>query len=157
MKRKLPVKKAIKKKSTKDVGKKYKNGLIAYDGIKFKSGLEVFCYKKLKEYGIPFEYEKLKFKIYEGNKLTFPCYFPDKSGNMSIEASKLRDTNYTPDFVGKDWIIETKGMRTPVYLLKLKLFRQLLEGNTRFKVFLEPHNQKQIVQCIEIIKKISNK
>ena len=32
-----------------------------YDGVKFDSGLEVFCYKQLKASGIAFEYNTMSF------------------------------------------------------------------------------------------------
>jgi hypothetical protein len=128
-----------------------------FDGIEFKSKLEVFCYRKLKEYGIHFQYEQVKFTLFTGFKPTHLVgYFPDKSGNMAIDTSKLRDTTYTPDFVGDTWVVETKGKSNELYPLKLKLFRALLEEEkTPYKVFMEPHNQKQVLQCIEIIKELN--
>jgi len=130
---------------------------VTVDNISFKSKLEVFCYRKLKESGIPFEYEVHKFVLFEGFRPNFHSYFPDKLGDMQLDLGKIRDMTYTPDFVGSNWIIETKGKANDVYPVKLKFFRRWLEGNSKYKMFLEPHNQKQILQCIEIIKQISNK
>ena len=61
---------------------------------------------------------------------------------------------YTPDFVGTDWIMETKGRANDLYPLKLKMFRKFMEGNPKYKMFMEPHNIKQILQCIELIKNL---
>lgn len=162
MGRKYPSKRGPHKRKSpitrKVVNKKVQGAqAVTVDGINFKSKLEVFCYKKLRENGIPFEYEKNKFVLFEGYKPVFNSYFPDKSGKMAVDMTKIRDITYTPDFVGSDWIIETKGKANDVYPVKLKFFRRWLEGNTRYKLFLEPHNQAQVLQCIEIIKQISNK
>lgn len=162
MGRKYPSKRGPQKRKTpitrKVVNKKVQGAqAVTVDGINFKSKLEVFCYKKLKEHNIPFQYEGVKFLLFEGFKPNFHSYFPDKTGTMTIDVTKIRDTTYTPDFVGSNWIIETKGKANDVYPVKLKLFRKWLEGNSKYKMFLEPHNQAQVLQCIEIIKQISNK
>ena len=151
VKRTLPVKKGFKKYTG---NKKVRNAQkLSFDGVEFKSHLEVACYKKLKEHNIHFEYEKHKFTLFEGFKpIKFLCYMPNKIGDMALDLVKVRDMTYTPDFVGENWIIETKGRSNDLYPLKLKMFRKFMEGNTKYKVFMEPHNIKQILQCIEIIK-----
>ena len=154
MNKKFFFKKDIKGK--KEENKKVKNAQVTtYDGINFKSKLEVFCYKKLKEHDIPFEYEKHKFTLFEGFKPSFHCYFPNKLGKLELDLTKLRSTTYTPDFVGDYWIIETKGRSNDLYPVKLKLFRELIEKDIKYKnykLFIEPHNQNQILQAIELIK-----
>lgn len=153
MKRKLPIKKAFKRKFSGN--KKVRNAQkLNFDGVEFKSHLEVHAYKRLKEYGIPFEYEKHKFILFEGFKPTFPCYLPNKQGDIALDTIKVRDMTYTPDFVGTDWIMETKGRANDLYPLKLKMFRKFMEGNPKYKMFMEPHNIKQILQCIELIKNL---
>lgn len=154
MKKKFPFKRNVK--TAKPENKKVKNAQVTdYDGISFKSKLEVFCYKKLKENNIPFEYEKHKFTLFEGFKPTFHCYFPDKLGSLELDLTKLRSTTYTPDFVGDYWVIDTKGWSNDLYPVKLKLFRALIESSEeykKYKLFIEPHNQKQCLQAIELIK-----
>ena len=39
-----------------------------YDGVKFDSGLEVFCYKQLKASGIAFEYNTMSFVLADSYK-----------------------------------------------------------------------------------------
>lgn len=154
MNKKFLFKRSIKSK--KEENKKVKNAQVTtYDGINFKSKLEVFCYKKLKEHNIPFEYEKHKFTLFEGFKPSFHCYFPNKLGKLELDLTKLRSTTYTPDFVGDYWIVETKGRSNDLYPVKLKLFRELIEKDSKYKnykLFIEPHNQNQILQAIELIK-----
>ena len=54
---------------------------LEFEGIKFRSKLEVYCYKRLKEEGLSFKYEsytynliptfKYKYKLYVLSQLTF--------------------------------------------------------------------------------------
>ena len=123
--------------------------------VEYRSKFERSVAKYLEDNNIPFEYEKHKFTLFEGFKPTFHCYFPDKLGNLELDLTKLRSTTYTPDFVGDYWVIETKGRSNDLYPVKLKLFRTLIESSEeykKYKLFIEPHNQKQILQAIEIIK-----
>ena len=152
--RNYPVKKEFKKKYSGN--QKVRNAQkLNYDGIEFKSHLEVNCYKKLKENGLHFEYEKHKFTLFEGFKPEkFQCYIPNKQGDMALDTVKVRDMGYTPDFVGENWIIETKGFANSVYPLKLKMFRKFMENNSKYKLFAEPHNLKQIDQVIKLIKEL---
>jgi hypothetical protein len=77
------------------LNKKVKNAtLIEYDSITFKSKLEMYCYKLLKENNISVEYEVVKFQILD------PFVYNDE---------KVRGMIFTPDFVGDDFIIECKG------------------------------------------------
>jgi hypothetical protein len=61
----------------------------------------------------------------------------------------VRPITYTPDFVGKGWIIETKGMRTPDFNLKWKLLKHKFK-NKKIQLFL-PQSVKELDQAIEII------
>ena len=150
------IKKKKRNRKNSSENKKVKNARITiYDGISFKSKLEVYCYKKLKENGIPFEYEKYKFTLFEGVKpLILTSIFPNKQGILEVNTDKLRDITYTPDFVGDSWIIETKGRANDSYPLKLKMFRKLMESQNKYRLFMEPHNQKQVDEAIKLIKEL---
>ncbi len=75
--------------------KKVRNATpLFYDGIKFKSKLEVYCYNKLKENNIKAPYEENTFTIID---------------NFIYNGEKVRKMTYKPDFVGKDFVIECKG------------------------------------------------
>ena len=139
--------------------KKVKNAtVIVYDGIKFKSKLEVAFYKLLIKAGFKPKYEKMTFLLWKGCKPTVPFYTKDrKTKLLKIESTKLRDMTYTPDFTftynGKLIIIEAKGKENDTYPLKRKLFRGLLENYTSNNpLFFEVFTQKQLLQAIEIIK-----
>jgi hypothetical protein len=66
--------------------KKVRNATVTvYDDIKFKSKLELYCYKLLKELNIVSEYEKHSYPILD---------------SFQYKNEKIRGMKYTPDFVG---------------------------------------------------------
>ena len=151
----------IKKKSNPKV----KNATAChYDGIDFKSKLEMFFYKYSKEVGIPFNYESYKTTLFEGVRLDGYLYQQNKSKNIVLDTRKILGITYSPDFyrihrnsLNEDVLIvvETKGLKTTAYAIKKKLF--LKKMNTtwgqRF-YFFEPRNQQNCKQCLEIIKNL---
>jgi hypothetical protein len=84
-----------------------------YNGIKFDSGLEVYCYKQLVDNKIQFEYTPLTFVLDYPFTFNGDVYEPDLKRGLLLakRTNKYQSIKYTPDFVGKDWIIETKGMQ----------------------------------------------
>ena len=127
------------------------------DGIEFRSRLEAFTYSELKKEGIKFDYEKEKFILmdkfrYEGVSIEKR----KKKGKLVFDQALtgIRSTTYLPDFTNlKDgWIIEVKGMKTDVFNLKWKLFKQyLVKNNLNYELYM-PGSKKQILQCIDMIK-----
>ena len=127
------------------------------DGIEFRSRLEAFTYVELKKEGIKFDYEKEKFILmdkfkYEGVSIEKR----KKKGKLVFDQALtgIRSTTYLPDFTNlKDgWIIEVKGMKTDVFNLKWKLFKQyLVKNNLNYELYM-PGSKKQILQCIDMIK-----
>jgi hypothetical protein len=151
----------------KKVGnKKVRNAtLCEYKGIKFKSRLEMNTYKIGTEtYKFPLEYESLKTILFVGSKLECYVYVPNRSKQLMLDTTKLRDITYSPDFhffkrnkLGETCLIvvEAKGMKTDSYNIKKKMFLTIMD--TRWGqnfYFFEPHNISQIKQCFEIIKNI---
>ena len=133
--------------------------LTSYNDINFKSKLEVACYKKLAASGLSFAYEPETIIIWQGNKITNTVgYFPDKNKMLVPKTNyKLRDITYTPDFKivykGYTIYIDSKGHVNDVYPLKKKMFLQYLNNKVKH-LFFEPHSVKQMVQTIDIIKKL---
>lgn len=143
--------------------KKVNSKKIIIDDIEFQSTLEGFCYKELKSSGLNFEYEPCsyvllnKFKSKNLVKLL-------KLGDLDIKKKKypneaIRDIVYTPDFVldydDKIIIIETKGRANERYPIIRKLFFNLLSNDLSHRYyFFEPHNRKEVVTCINLIKSI---
>lgn len=84
------------------------------DGIRFKSKLEAYCYKRLKEENIVNEYEEHIFTLQPAFEYDTDSYeMCKKKGEKTFDKArtKIRAITYTPDFVNiKDkWIIECKG------------------------------------------------
>ena len=129
-----------------------------YNGITFASGLELYCYKALLKAKIPNEYEgktfelveKFKFKglLMDKAKLKGKSVFKEKSGNV-------RNISYTPDFINMSagFIIETKGLRTPEFKMRFKLFLKYLDDTGQNLNVYIPSNQKQVDSTIEHILK----
>ena len=121
---------------------------IIIDGVKYKSLLEGAAATLLKEAGLEFKYEPTKYVLLEGFK----------GKNFCVEEDKLSFTNiqvtYTPDFVGPYWIMETKGMKTPDFMIKWKFFKQKLEEEGNVKLLFMPRNKKQIMGAIKKIKNL---
>jgi hypothetical protein len=160
--------KAKFKKRTKFNGdnKKIKNATkLEIDGIKFKSNLEAYCYKHLKEADIDdFQYEQIKFVLQE------PFTFSNSSVELyerTVDGKKVRDfgevtsniraITYTPDFVmirpdKTGYVIETKGFRTDQFTLKWKMFKNYLETHGYKLSLYAPNNQNNVNRCIQSIK-----
>lgn len=150
-----------------------------YAGLKFKSKLEVACYKKLEQSGLWFRYEPTKFNLFNGPRLfNIDIFAPKKlsPGKYSKELvhetqnkekpKKLRDITYTPDFEvqlkGIRAYFDVKGKENDVYPIKKKLFLNLLEeaaleNSYCHFMFFEPHSVGQMVEAIEIIKEYEEK
>ena len=85
---------------------------ITVDGIKFASGLEAYMYKALKQAGIDAAYEGSTYTIFQGFDLNKTCYERCANGKGEYKDrgnKKILPIKYTPDFIGKGFIIETKG------------------------------------------------
>lgn len=109
-----------------------------YDGIKFRSKLETYTYKKLKEAGIDTEYESTHFELIP---------------KFEYNGEKVRAMTYLPDFVGKNFIIECKGLVTDSFPLRWKIFKYYLkQENKDYKLFLV-RNQKQVDEMVNELSK----
>lgn len=142
------------------MNKKIKNATpLEYNGIKFKSKLEVMVYKTLKENNFDVFYEPHTFNLWYGFKPKIPFYTP-KNKVLINNDKKIIDIKYTPDFTFRykdiDIYIEAKGMKNDTYYLKNKLFRGFLEEkyalSGEFSMYFEIYTKKQLLQAIQIIK-----
>ena len=108
-----------------------------YDGIKFRSKLETYTYKKLKEAKIKADYEPTHFELIP---------------KFEYQGEKVRTMTYLPDFVGKDFIIECKGLMGDSFPLRWKIFKYtLMKQNSNYKLYLV-RNQKQVDELINKLK-----
>lgn len=135
-----------------------------YDGINFKSLMEVSAYKKFKQAGFDVKYEPTKYTLMEGFKSKVPYYDKavkskravNRDNNLKESKRKIRSITYTPDFEIRYndiiAIIEVKGFENDCFPIKKKLFLKYLatlEGNY---VYFEVYSVKNVLQTIEIIK-----
>lgn len=108
-----------------------------YDGIKFRSKLETYTYKKLKEAHVFAEYEPTHFELIP---------------KFEYQGEKVRAMTYLPDFVGKDFIIECKGLIGDSFPLRWKIFKYtLLKNNSNYRLFIV-RNQKQVDELVNKLK-----
>ena len=128
---------------------------ISYDGINFASGLERYTYIALKK-------AKL-FELYEGESFSLIDAFNFKNESYEKQANgkgdyvnrgmkKILGIKYTPDFTGKDYIIECKGRANESFPLRWKLFKLWLTKNNIGKTLYKPQNQKEVDLTIQMIK-----
>lgn len=126
---------------------------IKYDGITFQSGLERYCYMALKKEKLFEKYEEEVFDIMEGFDL--PNVVVERQsngkGDYTKRGGKIRGISYTPDFTGKDYIIETKGYANPTFPVRYKLFKQWVYSNKDSRALYKPQNQKEVDQTIRMI------
>ena len=126
------------------------------DGITFASGLELYCYRALKKAKIPHEYEGKTFELVE--KFKFEGLLMDKGKTKGKTTFKqkpgnIRDISYTPDFINLEegFIIETKGIRTPEFKMRFKLFlKYLYDTDQKLDVYV-PSNQKEVDATVNLI------
>lgn len=135
--------------------------VLVFNGIRFKSLLEVMIYKTLLHEGFEPLYEWVKFVIWEGFKPTVPFYYAKKGSlndkNARIAAKKkLLDITYTPDFIlyynDLTVIIEAKGFENDIFPMKKKMFRKYLETFEEKVIYFEIKTKKQLLEAIEIIR-----
>lgn len=139
-----------------------------YNGIKFQSTLEMETYKVLMSNGFNPKYEPQTFHLWEGKKLSVPCYDYHRDRKLrkdvwGLNVYKPISIKYTPDFIlhittsskaDRMVVLECKGFPNDRYVYVKKLFRSYLEEHHPNSVFLEIHNQKQLKTAVNIIKEL---
>ena len=123
------------------------------DGIKFASGLEAYMYKALKAANIPAAYEGSTYTIFQGFNFQGACY--ERCGNGKGDyknrgEKKILPIKYTPDFIGKGFIIETKGRANEAFPMRWKLFKHYAECNLN-SVLYKPQNHKECDETVKLI------
>jgi len=128
---------------------------ITYDGINFASGLERYTYMALKKNKLFEGYENEVFQLIEGfnfNNESFEKQANGKGEYTNRGQKKMLGIKYTPDFVGKDYIIECKGRANESFPIRWKLFKLWLTKNNIGKTLYKPQNQKEVDLTVQLIK-----
>ena len=138
-----------KKKKGPVVSKK-----VTYDGINFASGLEKYMYQALKKAKIKATYEGETFVLLDGFHFENEVYErqSNSKGDFKNRGEKrILPIKYTPDFIGKDFIIETKGRPNESFPMRWKLFKRLVMAQFPNVTLYKPQNQKECDETIRLI------
>ena len=105
-------------------------------GLHFRSKLELYTYEAFTKAGIPVKYEPKHFTLLP--KFTY------------LE-EEIRPITYFPDFIGRGFIVECKGLIGDSFPLRFKLFKYYLKKHrSKYKCYLV-RNHKQVDEMIEDI------
>lgn len=129
---------------------------VVYDGITFASGLEKYMYKALKEAGISADYESQSFELLPSFTFKNDCIERQSNGKgdfVNRGNKKVLNLKYTPDFIGSDFIIETKGRANDSFPLRWKLFKYLMTLMCDNRTLYKPQSQKECDETIKLILK----
>ena len=127
---------------------------VMFDGIAFKSGLEKYMYSALKDNNIEASYESHTFELV--NSFEFSNDSFERQGNGKGAFSdrghkKVLNLKYTPDFIGKDFIIETKGRANEAFPLRYKLFKKWMMDNKDTRSLYKPQCHSECDITVELI------
>jgi len=147
-----------RRKNKSNVKQKIRNAqALSYYGIQFKSKLELYTYKKLKEANIRFGYEKHKFELLEKFDYNGKSMEMFKRNGVKIfdwQRPHVRSMSYLPDFADlrNKWIIECKGHPNDAFPIKWKMFKKYMNENHPGFTLYMPRNQKQVDITVQHIK-----
>ena len=131
---------------------------VICDGITFASGLEKYMWIALKNAKIKAKYEGETYTLISSFEFDTDSYERQSNGKGEFTNrgnKKILPIKYTPDFVGNDFIIETKGRANESFPMRWKLFKRFINKCYPHVTLYKPQNQKECDQVIELI--IKNK
>lgn len=103
-------------------------------GLHFRSKLECYTYEAFMNAGIPVEYEPKHFTLLP---------------KFEYNQEKIRAMTYLPDFIGKGFVVECKGLMGDSFPLRWKLFKYYLKQHgSKMKCYLV-RNHKQVDEMIQ--------
>ena len=127
---------------------------VIYDNITFASGLEKYMYIALKKANICADYEGKTYILQDGFMFDNESYERQSNGKGEFTNrgnKKIQPIKYTPDFIGNDFIIETKGRANESFPIRWKLFKRFINKCYPYVTLYKPQNQKECDQVIELI------
>ena len=124
------------------------------DNIEFKSGLEAYMYKALKNAKIKAEYEGTTFELVPSFVSVNDSY--ERTGNGKGEFKYRGNKNilnikYTPDFIGNNFVIECKGRPNESFPIRWKLFKKYIAYKMPKYSLYKPQNQKECDETVNLI------
>jgi hypothetical protein len=112
-------------------------------------------YKALKQANIKAKYEGETFVLINGFHFENKVYERQSNSKGVFKnrgCKRILPIKYTPDFIGEDFIIETKGRPNESFPIRWKLFKHLMTKQFPGYTLYKPQNQKECDQVIELIK-----
>lgn len=103
-------------------------------GIHFRSKLELYTYEAFMEAGIPVKYEPKHFTLLP---------------KFEYLGEKIRPITYLPDFIGKGFVVECKGLIGDSFPLRYKLFKYYLKRHRSKMTCYLVRNHKQVDEMIQ--------
>ena len=117
-------------------------------------------YIALKKAKIKADYEGRTFELVPSFENVFASFERQSNGKGEYRNrgnKKILNIKYTPDFIGKDFIIETKGRANESFPIRWKLFKSLLVKYNMITqkpiewTLYKPQNQKECDETINLI------
>ena len=146
------MRKQFKRKSNKKGPVRAKK--VSYDGIDFASGLEKHMYIALQKAKIRSKYEGETFVLLPGFHFENKVYERQANGKGEYKnrgEKRILPIKYTPDFIGEDFIIETKGRANESFPMRWKLFKRLVMNQFPNVTLYKPQNQKECEETVRLI------
>jgi len=113
-------------------------------------------YLALKKAKIKNEYEGETYTIFESFEFDNASYERQANGKGDYKDrgnKKILGIKYTPDFIGKGFIIECKGRANESFPIRWKMFKRYVKDNMANVTLYKPQNQKQCDETIALILK----
>jgi hypothetical protein len=129
---------------------------VIYNGVTFASGLEKYMYKALLDAKIDFDYEGETFELMPSFNFDNDCIERQSNGKgdfINRGNKKVLNLKYTPDFVGNDFIIETKGRANDSFPLRWKIFKSYMVVNGDKRTLYKPQSQNECNETVKLILK----
>ena len=129
---------------------------VVFDGITFASGLERYMYQVLKKAKIKADYEGETYTLIDGFNFDNKSHERQSNGKgdfVNRGNKKILPIKYTPDFVGRDFVIECKGRANESFPIRWKLFKRFINRCYPHVTLYKPQNQKECDKVIELITK----
>ena len=146
------MRKSFKRKSGKRGPVRAKK--VSYDGIDFASGLEKYMYMALRKSKIKAKYEGETFVLLNGFHFENEVYERQSNGKGDYKnrgCKRILPIKYTPDFIGEDFIIETKGRANESFPMRWKLFKKLVMNQFPNVTLYKPQNKIECDITVNII------
>ena len=129
---------------------------VVFDGITFASGLERYMYQVLKKAKVKADYEGETYTLIDGFNFDNKSHERQSNGKgdfVNRGNKKILPIKYTPDFVGRDFVIECKGRANESFPIRWKLFKRFINRCYPHVTLYKPQNQKECDKVIELITK----